>query len=57
MKYNSEWCKKTARALGIPFKMLPNGTYELISKRGGIMRGSLQEVGQYLFLEDLKGKR
>jgi hypothetical protein len=51
MTKSIEEIKKIARDLGIPLKEISKGRYEMISKRGGIMRGSKDDVERYLIIQ------
>lgn len=50
MTKSIEQLKKLARDLGIPFKEVSKGHYEMISPRGGVMRGSKDDVEKYLVM-------
>ena len=44
--------KNIARDLGIPLKEISKDRYEMISQRGGVMRGSKDDVEKYLIIQE-----
>ena len=50
MTKSVEQLKNLAREIGVPLKEISRGRYEMISERGGIMRGSKDDVEKYLVM-------
>ena len=51
MTRSIEQCKNLARSLGIPLKEISKDRYEMASPRGGVMRGSKNDVEKYLVMQ------